>query len=315
MPRTNTSRVRGKRWCFTLNNYTSGETQLLSDLFVSEHVSYAIFGREISQTGTPHLQGYVHFSDRKEFNQAKSLLGSRCHLEVSRGTPKEASDYCKKDGDFTEFGSLNADSQQGKRNDWERLRDFLQSGSEYPSDSLLYTEFPSLMGRYSSGVRGMVKALYRGNSNIIGNPNGWQRDLEQLLSGQPDDRRIQFVVDEKGNNGKSWFIKYMLEKRPGEVQKLCIGKRDDLAHAIDEACKYFFIDVPRGESEYLQYSVLEMMKDGYVFSPKYESRTKKLSSNVFVVVMMNEYPNMRKLTGDRYHIIDLNAPPYSNLII
>ena len=85
MPRTATC----KRWCFTLNNWTEGEQQLLKDVLESEHCSYGVFGRETGEEGTPHLQGYVIFADAKNLRQAKQLLGDRYHLEPSRGTPPD----------------------------------------------------------------------------------------------------------------------------------------------------------------------------------------------------------------------------------
>lgn len=93
---------------------------------------------------------------------------------------------------------------------------------------------------------------------------------------------------------------------------MSVGKRDDMAHAIDETKRVFIIDVPRGSMEYLQYSVLEMLKDKVVFSPKYESRTKIIPHNVHVVVMCNEQPDMNKLTRDRYNIIEIGELDYDN---
>jgi len=52
--------------------------------------------------------------------------------------------------------------------------------------------------------------------------------------------------------------------------------------------------------EYLQYAVLEKLKDQIIFSGKYASSTKYIEHPVHVVVFSNEEPNMDALTLDRY---------------
>lgn len=47
------------RLCFTLNNYTSREFDLIKQTPVSV---YGIIGEEVGENGTPHLQGCMNFS-------------------------------------------------------------------------------------------------------------------------------------------------------------------------------------------------------------------------------------------------------------
>lgn len=94
-----------KNWCFTINNPTV-EDFPWDDEQSLELFDYVCVGKEVGeQEGTPHLQGYVVTKKRMRLPGLKKLF-PRAHLEVSRGTPKQASDYCKKDGDFIEHGVL-----------------------------------------------------------------------------------------------------------------------------------------------------------------------------------------------------------------
>jgi hypothetical protein len=49
--------------CFTLNNWTDQQYQSLMGL----DVSYIVFGKEVGESGTPHLQGYCEFKNSTSF--------------------------------------------------------------------------------------------------------------------------------------------------------------------------------------------------------------------------------------------------------
>lgn len=87
-----------KRWCFTLNNPTTEEITEMKVLFEIQEDKY-VLGTEIGESGTPHIQGYVHFASKCRPLSLK--LSSRIHWEKCKGTEKQNIDYCTKDGDYT----------------------------------------------------------------------------------------------------------------------------------------------------------------------------------------------------------------------
>lgn len=94
-------RDQTKHWCFTSYDV---EKEPFADF--RDKVSYLVYGRETCpETGRKHLQGYVAFKNRQRMSAIKKMDG-RSHFERMRGTSAEAADYCKKDGDFSEFGVL-----------------------------------------------------------------------------------------------------------------------------------------------------------------------------------------------------------------
>lgn len=111
--------------CFTLNNYTEVDCNRLRTF--EKGVSYLIFAKEVGDSGTSHLQGYIEFenprSPGKDWKNFKELMGG-CHFERRRGTAKQASDYCEfadyptcqvKNEEVYKFGEI---SRQGDRADW-----------------------------------------------------------------------------------------------------------------------------------------------------------------------------------------------------
>lgn len=94
--------ARARAWVFTLNNYSDEEENKLFD--TPDGVRYICCGREIGDSGTPHLQGYMVFNNAVRLTTCRELL-SRAHWEPRRGTDKQARDYCMKDGSFWEVGT------------------------------------------------------------------------------------------------------------------------------------------------------------------------------------------------------------------
>lgn len=297
---------RGRQFCFTKNNPTAHDLQTIRDILNGPGITYAVFGQEIAPTtGTRHLQGYVVFNDRKRIGSVRQLLPG-AHVEVTRGTPQQAADYCKKDGDFSEFGEFAAIPFQGKRSDIERFKVWLQEQTVYPDDATIALNFTDLYIRYPRVVD--LRNLLFPTPRLEGADyrDGWQSELAQELEEAPDDdRKIIFCVDPDGGAGKSWFCrKYFTDN--SDVQLLSVGKRDDLAHAVDITKRVFLFNIPRENMQYLQYGFLESLKDRVLFSPKYKSGTKVLLHKPHVIVFSNEFPEDGKLTPDRVEVRVVN---------
>lgn len=126
---------RAMQWCFTLNN----PKQPIE--FNELTMTYLVYGEEVGEEGTFHHQGFVVFKNRKTLTQLKEL-NNRAHWEVMKGTTSQASDYCKKEGKFYEFGEAPVDkhAKAGKQQQdkWRKISDYAKSGeldaidAEYP---------------------------------------------------------------------------------------------------------------------------------------------------------------------------------------
>jgi len=109
--------------CFTLNNYVEEEDVPRLTAWFTEEAKYWIIGREVGDSGTPHLQGYASFRGRHTFSYVRSKLGSRCHIESARGTARQNREYCSKGGDFIEGGKFSSGSDSSTRD--EQARSFM----------------------------------------------------------------------------------------------------------------------------------------------------------------------------------------------
>lgn len=99
--------IRGRSWVFTINNFTSDDLERLARI----ECQYIIYGIERGASGTPHLQGFVHFENARTRQSVANKL-PRAFLDKRRGTVQQAIDYCKKDNLFTERGTQPLDQDE-----------------------------------------------------------------------------------------------------------------------------------------------------------------------------------------------------------
>ena len=299
-----TSRYR--HWTFTLNNYI--EDDIIELRSTAPFCKYLVYGKEVGDSGTPHLQGFVSFSNARQVKVLHNWFNRRAHWEVARN-PRKAAQYCKKDGDFEEFGGDPDElfRGQGKRSDIYSLRDCINNGER--DRKKLRQDYPDVCAKYPNFVSQLLLDQVP-TSQVENHPlRGWQSELTDYLKRSPDARTIVFVVDKPGNGGKTWYTSYY-EKVFGRTVTLLLGKKADMIYVflqlVTDETKVVFVDAPRSkQGEFIQYDFLEELKNGRLMNTKYESRMFEFKQP-HVVVMMNEYPDGDKLSEDRIKVINVN---------
>ena len=86
-----------KRWCFTLNNYTKEECSSIVPVLLAR-TNLSVIGKEIGESGTPHLQGY--FELKVKARPMSLGLPNRIHFEKCKGNRMSNIAYCSKEGDM-----------------------------------------------------------------------------------------------------------------------------------------------------------------------------------------------------------------------
>lgn len=96
-------------------------------------MTYLVYGKEVGEKGTPHHQGFVVFKNQKRLSNMKDING-QAHWEIksNKSTFAEASDYCKKDGDFVEYGTLPVEPRvkgnEANSDKWRSINDKAKEG-------------------------------------------------------------------------------------------------------------------------------------------------------------------------------------------
>eukprot|EP00112_Aurelia_sp_Birch-Aquarium-sp1_P006651 Seg173.8 transcript_id=Seg173.8/GoldUCD/mRNA.D3Y31 product="Master replication protein" protein_id=Seg173.8/GoldUCD/D3Y31 len=127
----------------------------------------------------------------------------------------------------------------------------------------------------------------------------WQKWVVSMMEFQGD-RRVLFVVDEAGGLGKTWLTKWYHVNLEAAVYTTT--KRGDVAYAYNGESGVIF-DLSRSQPEKINFDTIESLKNGMIFSTKYESRL-KLYQPPRVVVFMNKRPELYKnLSTDRLEML------------
>jgi len=262
------SKSRCRKWVFTLNNYTDTEYTGILKVFNSKKFLY-IVGKEVGEIkGTPHLQGYIEHKNPISFKSLKKI-NNRVFLAKSKGSREQNIKYCSKEGNYD---------------------------SNFPMKDF-YNENEYLLDKYYKNVEWKE----------------WQSDILERIKVEPDERQINWFWEKNGKVGKSYLCRYLNLKYPNMI--ICDGKKGDIFNAIKslkERKDYDFtlpicviMDIPRHNEGWENYGVIEQIKNGFVYSGKYEGGNLNfLTPHIYIFA--NFKPNMLKWSKDRYNIVNID---------
>lgn len=157
---------------------------------------------------------------------------------------------------------------------------------------------------YCTKLETRIEGPYTENTkwvNVITELRPWQQTLLDELKTTPNDRTIIWYYDQKGGMGKTQFAKYLALKLNANV--ISNGKSADIAYTCDENMQICICNFSREIEGRVNYGSLEAIKDGMIFSPKYESKMLYIDSP-HVVIFANFLPKFSALSHDRWVIRD-----------
>nr|WAE42990.1 MAG: replication associated protein [Cressdnaviricota sp.] len=138
----------------------------------------------------------------------------------------------------------------------------------------------------------------------------WHHTILGMMKTEATYRDINWIYDPTGNNMKSAFVK----KCAYELGTMFItgGKGSDILHMVAEHLekKYpvnwtLMIDYPRTLEGKVSYPAIEMIKNGFWSSPKYEGK-KVIVNHPHIFVFANWLPEITAMTADKWIIWDIS---------
>lgn len=282
-------------YCFTLNNWTDEDKEHIAS-FAYTYCRGLIYGEEIApHTGTPHLQGYFQLIKKCRLTSLCKNLGDKYHYSAAKGTIEQNVEYCSKGGKVTKHG------------EFQKAGGSLVSIRQEVNKCTTYSEFLDCVDRL--GSRHLKFAQECWFNKPVTPMEGvvlrdWQQYLFDKLQEPADDRTILWVYDEVGAKGKTFFSKYMLSNHGAFYTSPSKGADILYSYKNENIILY---DIPRScDEEYVNWGVIEKLKDGIIFSGKYASCTKVRKDNAHVCIFSNSLPEEGKFSVDRIKLIDLS---------
>lgn len=135
----------------------------------------------------------------------------------------------------------------------------------------------------------------------------WQKDVLDIVEKDPDTRTVVWIFEPRGNQGKSFLAKFLC-CRTGTV--ISSGKATDIFNQVNQSIeagilpKLVICDVPRVCKDFVSYQAIEKLKDGCLYSGKYEGGV-CLFPAVHVICFANQMPEVSKMSSDRWLIYEI----------
>jgi hypothetical protein len=133
-----------------ISSSRSKDSEFVKDSSRKHWPAYILYCSEVGASGTPHLQGYIRYSDSCAISRAIRDL-PKAHVEICKGTEEENVAYCtKEDADGTRRVEYGVRTHPGKRNDIASLVEAVKTGESTVRD--IFEAFPESYLKYSGAI-------------------------------------------------------------------------------------------------------------------------------------------------------------------
>lgn len=192
------SSKRHRAYACTYNNYPADWQDRYNQLWDTGKFKYIIGGREVGDSGTPHIQTHFNLKNGMTIKALQKAL-IKCGIKASvlayssKAHEDNGCNYPEKDDDYETWGTK---PQPGKRNDLERCMADIAENKDITRLEL-FESHPSVMaryGRFADEYKSMKHKPKRLNFDDETTPNLW-------LHGQPGVGKTKQIWDleEEGN--------------------------------------------------------------------------------------------------------------------
>lgn len=290
--------LKSALWVYTLHksNSKTGETYVGEPPYTDMIMRFHAYGDEVGDAGeTPHWQGYIQF--RKQVTAGQCKLALKCnwaHVEIMRGNLKHNENYCKKEHKYKKFGEY---CPQGHRGDLEQMCADIREGKVTINDVIV--QYPMMYHLYSKTLLAQPTPSQALDWTDL---RPWQDLLKTKVSGPGDKRRIIWVVDEKGQAGKSDMCTWLIAN--AKAIELPLREVDGAYLYNGEPIAIF--DVARSDIGNVPYNFIEKLKNGRVISTKFVPKVKTFK-RPHVIVFANQEPDYNAWSHDRYDLLFTSA--------
>lgn len=254
------------KYDFVLNNYANDRMEIL-ERFLHKFTKAFVFQEEVSESGTPHLQGAIWLKKKARILELTKIPEfSRMSFRKCRHWPSLIR-YCQETIEQKDFGRL-------------------------PNGKVF---------RYNvNKIKSIIKII---NYDKL---YKWELNILDILNKLPDDRIIYWYYEETGGVGKTTFCKYLAVTKnaiilSGKASDMKYG----ITKYIEKFGDYpeiIILDIPRSRKDYLSYNGIECIKNGLFYSTKYES-CMVIGNCPHLLVFANFEPDRQMMSLDRWKII------------
>jgi len=291
------------------------------------HVTFIQFQPErCPETNRIHFQVYVQFSTPIDLKKAFAFFkykDKQYHVEACKGSSDDNIAYTSKldtrlpDAVTITLGEpriIDKKSGAGARSDLAAFKTAVDNGDSW--QLILDNHFTTVAQNFN-----FAKSYYETVKNTLSleqiklemasiTLRGWQQGIKNLVQENPDSRSVHWFWENEGNVGKSFMARYLsVTFNALIVQSM---KKADMVYLLSKYIRNTSVvvfDLCRSSEQgavTVVYEVVEMLKNGYLTSGKYDS-----SSLTFkpphVLCFANFEPDRNALSRDRWRVVHLHG--------